>query len=530
MKLIMDLLLSFIKLNLLVLILKSYLNYAEYQNINIKIINPTNLSIIERNSILIEANLYGELPSNIDYNQVAFCIYDSSSYIFNSSKYNLMKNNGFPNNIYQCISILEPINNIINRTNSFKVSGYNPGSLRYNSILVNMNEIYNNNNNIYNNNKRDVIICEDTVYFDSIYLSDETNNNIQPISNTLVDLYRDNLLIRNSDINNYNMEIINDKSKSSFHIVIFFIDFQIHGCNMRLVNFGCQNLNDIISIIKKEDLIDIIDSKINIIIEFLVAAENGKLLNVLFSCNSNIKIRIIPALYINNIEFDIDNKYYINQELLLYLSTIDVIITGNTNGEIQTDVLFSHISKLSKPPCILLDLCNLPFFGEYIDKWSQIINGFISPSLFVANHISTKSFNLPVEVVYPSISSKFIEKSINILNNSFNWPRLINSKFRIGCIGNHIYERSPSLCLRFIAHLYTIKTINYINDNFEFIIIGGGFQFEDMKNLAITLGIDKYVLFTNTISDMEEVFSSLDVVINTKIRGELYYHTDLISQ
>jgi hypothetical protein len=287
-------------------------------NINIKIINPTNLSIVSNSTISIEANLYGELSSNLDYKYLLFCIYDASYNEFNVN--NILKEyDGFPNYMHQCLSLLEPINNIINRTNKIEVY-YNPGSIRFKSILLNMNVINNNYNNKYNDDDI-IIICEDTVYFDSIYSSNENDMYIQPVSKSLVDLYREDLIFNN------NIEIINVKSKSSFHIVIFFIDFQIHGCNMRLVNFGCQNLQDIIKVIKKDNLIDI-ESNINIIIEFLVAAEEGLLLDSLLSCNSNATIRIIPSLFVDNIKSDIDNEYYINNELVSYLSTIDVLITG----------------------------------------------------------------------------------------------------------------------------------------------------------------------------------------------------------
>ena len=221
-------------------------------------------------------------------------------------------------------------------------------------------------------------------------------------------------------------------------------------------------------------------------------------------------------------------------ELISYLSQFDIALTINTMGDPLSDLFFRHIEYIwqhnknspEKKPIIMMDLCNLtPFYPEYT-RWSKIVSHFIAPSLYTAHSLGVVNMNISTSIVYPLPSSKFLSKEFYQFachEKLSNWPRKIYGKYRIGCIGNMIGYKSPGICVKVIYELMRMIGKSNTKENFQFVYVGSGFMYDDIKKLAIKLEVIDYIEFMGFVDgNLGEILSTFDIAINPSTRGESF--------
>jgi glycosyltransferase involved in cell wall biosynthesis len=287
----------------------------------------------------------------------------------------------------------------------------------------------------------------------------------------------------------------------------------------------------------------------DVVVDILSAESSGDFLDTIKNCGATIistsheatssafsstkksKIIIEPALSLAVLK---DSKEIeLNPSLLLYLSTVNAVIALNTLGDVQTDALLTYVSVIRSNtlnptqrrfPKVYLDLCNLPEFDDmFKGKWMSIVDGFIAPSQYVQYHYQTLQHHKPVALVYPSLdynNSATSDPYNDVVRNI--WPRKVNGRFRIGCIGRLSYDRNPGLCIHALATLLNRHNDLYNTFNLEFVVIGGGSLLNDMIALAKDLNILEYITFLGARKNVERDLALLDLAVNTKVQGETF--------
>ena len=233
---------------------------------------------------------------------------------------------------------------------------------------------------------------------------------------------------------------------------------------------------------------------------------------------------IDPALLIPPIDFD----NYGPRMFIENLMKIDVILAANTLGDELTDGFMLYIEYLQQVsdihPAVALDLCNLPeLYDPSLIVWRSVVRGFIAPSVYVGKHSQTLESGKPVRIVYPPVSHGATSQDYH--NNACkanlpSWPRKVSGKFRIGCIGRLTFERSPGLCILLMADIIRIQGRDFVHRSLEFLVVGGGELLADLIRLAEELEIADLITFTGFVSNIHEVLVTLDLAVNTMVRGE----------
>jgi glycosyltransferase involved in cell wall biosynthesis len=216
------------------------------------------------------------------------------------------------------------------------------------------------------------------------------------------------------------------------------------------------------------------------------------------------------------------------QMFLQNLYDIDVVLAANTIWDELTNGFMLYVDILQQAgsvnPAVILDLCNLPDFDEpSLALWKKVIRGFIAPSVFVGMHPLTLESRKPVRIVYPSVSTLMASEEYHnsaCKSKLQQWPRRLNGKFRVGCIGRLTFERSPGICILLIAEIVSARGRGFVEGNIEFVVTGSGVLLKNLYDLAMKLNIHELITFTGFVSDITEVLTTLDVAVNAIARGE----------
>lgn len=235
-------------------------------------------------------------------------------------------------------------------------------------------------------------------------------------------------------------------------------------------------------------------------------------------------IYVVPDLLAVPIDFENRGA----QILLKNLHDIDVVLAANTMWDELTEGFMLYVNYLKQAgnvsPVVILDLCNLPALDNpSLALWRKITHGFIAPSVFVGMHPWTLESGKPIRVVYPSVSKLMASEEYHnsaCKSKLQKWPRRVNGKFRVGCIGRLTFERSPGICILLIAEIVSTRGRGFVKENIEFVITSSGFLLKKLYNLARVLDIHELITFTGFVPDITEVLSTLDVAVNTIARGE----------
>jgi hypothetical protein len=312
----------------------------------------------------------------------------------------------------------------------------------------------------------------------------------------------------------------------SMNIMIYFRSLVMSGSNTRLARFGCFVCD-----------FEPSTAGVTFLVDHLGGAR-GPLMDELEGCKCPLL-----SIYLSGEEADADryDPENLNMTFINHLHSTDFLIVPNSHGDLETNLLFHHVQlvrqqqqQLSQDSSLLvvLDLCNHYTFEEdFKTFWPQVVDGLISPSLYMTRHQYTRLSGKPVETVYPACSSSGGHSQSAAAANAaaataaaavLPWPRRRNGRFQVGHFGRLGPERSVGLFVRVVAHLLGSRAAAHVRSNFEFVVVGGGVQMSVLQELAQQLGVQDDVSFVGDVEDFGGFLCQADLVVNTIARGETF--------
>ena len=359
------------------------------------------------------------------------------------------------------------------------------------SLVMNENE---------NESESESTLAKEYVIIDILNYGDHL---FAPVSDVMVNSYKRYLLVSNvqfrvTSTSSYN-ELMRKTTDTLFlerppiRTVIYFNSLIMSGSNIRLARFGCYAC-----LLKSKDKVFFLIDNVK---------ETGPLLSILNDCKC-------PLLYVQSLD-STKQVTTLNATFVKQLHHVDFLIAPNTYGDHQTDALFQSVREMHLPSLsIILDLCNhYSFESEFEEKWPVLVDGLISPSLYMTKHIYTMLSGKPVETVYPACAEK---STLSVVP----WPRKRNGRFQVGYFGRLTAERSPGLFVRVVSHMLKNYNSSYIRSNFEFVVVGSGSLHSILIDLAKLLEVEKDISFLGYVDDLDEFICNADLVVNTMARGE----------
>ena len=424
--------------------------YAEFLN--------TENDVFLDETVTLSAVGWGQVATGINAEMLLFCIYeslDTDPHVIRSGEEFV-----FPRH-NACWQPEIDSSGHVNINQSFGISGYIPLTIGYIAVFINTRANLLEDFELARGEIVVDVLDSKSAEFRAAHISDDQR---RILTSSVVDI---------------------PAYDNAIGVTIFLKDLDVHGANMRLVRFAC-------SVCSSPD-------KWPIRVAFLLGAFEGGLLRHVSRCRC--LIHVAPALTMEVLE-NAGNSIDIDDSLVHLLSSFDLLLAPNTNGDTQTDVLFGYIELMrnlrldGKAPRVALDLCNIYLVDVLCrERWHAVVDFLIAPSVFVAQHPTSLDARKRVEVVYPSLSDNFEYSS----GTSKPWPRRPNGKFQVGFFSSVLSLRSPGVFVRTVAHLFRSHSAEYIHDNFEFVVVGTGSGLNNTLSLARKLGVDRYIDFVGYV-------------------------------
>jgi len=202
----------------------------------------------------------------------------------------------------------------------------------------------------------------------------------------------------------------------------------------------------------------------------------------------------------------------LKNKIFYIFKVIDFIKKENINIVINTHVKLSFISYISKYFYKIKYFTNV--YGleiwsglTFIDKFGLLKSDkLIGDCNFILQYIEKhfKYDNNKLNLLYDPVDiNVFKKKSKNLsLIEKYNIP---TDKFIIGTIGR--LERNK-------GHEVIIKSLNKLDKNVIYVIVGGGFMINSFRKLVDDLKLNDRVFFTDRVSDNEliEFYNIMDLI------------------
>lgn len=516
---------------------ESFHKKSEIENLfSINFLSPLNTTIVTE-ELVLKVEVIGEnISMNINLSNFIICIYEiiDSNKLYNASDSGT--NFGFPSANYVCQE-MDDRDKDMNIYQILWINGqYKHGlSLKYMASIIEVNgevEVV-ENENISNSESGDAritrnrVIKSDYVIFDVLQVNEEMQWMFQSVDRRKIKHYELAMgATQDASVSNNALDSHFDYQTNlkPMHISIFLKDLGIHGCNNRLLRFGCtickypEKYNFAsVEYILGESTAQLEMGDLNVLKELKqcnCSIYSNRVLQMDFSVRQSEAItrwvglkRKEDSTVNRNLDDSTGMQHLYDNDLLLRLINSDVLVIPNTHGDIQTHHLLQYVDymrtgggrcgahspyRVPVSPVVVLDLCNIyGFSDEYQYLWQTVIDGLLAPSLFMASHPHSIASEKPIEVAYPPCGeiealnciigeevyrsnecNRYVSDdeelefhiragSADSFDGVLKWPRKINKKWRIGYFGRVSFERSPGLFIRTVAELIRIHTNPY---------------------------------------------------------------------
>lgn len=221
--------------------------------------------------------------------------------------------------------------------------------------------------------------------------------------------------------------------------------------------------------------------------------------------NNKIDLKIIKNRKSNPIKYFVCVKKYLSRE------NFDIVhVNGNSTimfielfaakmAKVKGRIAHSHNTTTEHP---LINYLLRPMF-EYS------VNGRLACNISAGKWLfKNKSF----EVVPNGIDLSIYDFNLNTRLKYREKMKIKSNEILLGHVGYFNYQKNQT---------FLIDLLHSLPANYKLVLIGNGSEYKNVKKKAKSLGINKRIIFTNTVNNVQDYLNAVDIfLLPSKFEGQ----------
>lgn len=234
--------------------------------------------------------------------------------------------------------------------------------------------------------------------------------------------------------------------------------------------------------------------------------------------SNNVNIRIKNELSNNNIDLKIIKnrksspiKYFYYVKKYLSKEKFDIV---HVNGSSTTMSIELFAAKMAKVKGRIAHSHNTttehPFINYLLRPlFEYSVNGRLACNISAGKWLFN---NKPFDVIPNGIDLSIYDFNLDTRLKYREKMKVKDNEVLLGHVGYFNYQKNQA---------FLVDLLRYLPVNYKLVLIGNGSEYQDVKNKAKSIGIDKKIIFTNAINNVQDYLNAIDVfLLPSKFEGQ----------